>query len=234
MSTPCFRPILIEWNGKTLRNKPWISTASKTAVKWTRANEAIIILSNSIIISWALANMQSTELGPTENLKILKTSLSIPKVRMWRWQRQENHPVDSFKAGRNSLYNRDTNNLSGGRERYEVCLSGHWRMSRWGQMEFSLKLKEDGKAEAKPKVHSSCREGEACEKGERQLTTGQDRMWSLASKAGGHPPVRGRNRQTSRGNERPGRNFYCVTVVAAACVCVCVCNRKSSRIQRVL
>lgn len=42
-------------------------------------------------------------------------------------------------------------------------------------MEFSLKLKEDGKAEGKPKVHSSCREGEACEKGEHQLTTGQGR-----------------------------------------------------------
>lgn len=42
-------------------------------------------------------------------------------------------------------------------------------------MEFSFKLKEDAKAEGKPKVHSRCREGEACEKGEHQLKTGHDR-----------------------------------------------------------
>lgn len=50
-------------------------------------------------------------------------------------------------------------------------------------MEFSLKLKENAKAEGKLEVDCTCRGGEACEKGEHQPTPGHDRTWSLVHKA---------------------------------------------------
>lgn len=39
-------------------------------------------------------------------------------------QRHENNSVNSFKAGSDELYNRDTNNTAGRRRRYKVCLVG--------------------------------------------------------------------------------------------------------------